>query len=271
MKKFLSGAIALAAVSLTVPASAADLAARPAYTKAPAIVAAGYDWSGFYIGINGGGAYSRSCWDLNNFQGAPVNPAIPEGCHDATGAVFGGQVGYRRQSGAWVFGIEGQGDWANLKGSSLSAPLALGFPVTNNSKIDAIGVVTGQVGYAWNNVLFYVKGGAMGVNAKYEGSASPNNVGLAFGAAPGAVFDQGSQTRWGGAVGAGIDFGITSNIVIGVDYIHGFLGGSNVNMTAVTPIIVPGGVNRTDYIHHDVDMITARLSYKFGGPIVAKY
>ena len=80
-----------------------------------------------------------------------------EGCHDATGGVVGGQIGYRWQSAGWVFGLEAQGDWADLKSSNVS----LFIPAwTNNSKIEAFGLFTGQVGYAWNNVLWYVKGGA---------------------------------------------------------------------------------------------------------------
>ena len=62
MKKILLGVIGLAAVGMSAPASAADLAARP-YTKAPPpMVAAVYDWTGFYIGANGGLGSSRKCW-----------------------------------------------------------------------------------------------------------------------------------------------------------------------------------------------------------------
>ena len=61
MNRILLGAAALvAAMGVAAPASAADLAARP-YTKAPAMIAAVYDWSGFYIGINGGGGSARDC------------------------------------------------------------------------------------------------------------------------------------------------------------------------------------------------------------------
>ena len=255
MKKIFSAAIALAAMA--APAAAADLAARP-YTKAPVMVAAMYDWSGFYIGINGGGAWTHKCWDINNNAGRIINPSIAEGCHDSTGGVVGGQFGYRWQSAAWVFGLEAQGDWANLSGSSLSNPLALGPNATNRSKVDAIYLLTGQVGYAVNNVLFYVKGGAMGVNDKFEGVVS----------ATGVVFDSARQTRWGGAIGAGLDYGITPNIVLGVDYMHGFMGCKDVSLYAVAG----GAFSRTDRVCQDVDMVTARLSYKFGGnAIVAKY
>ena len=58
-----------------------------------------------------------------------------------------------------MFGLEGQGNWADLNGSNVS----LFFPgFANQSGIDAFGLFTGQIGYAWNNVLLYVKGGAGG-------------------------------------------------------------------------------------------------------------
>src|ERR1700747_1039263 len=146
MKKFLLGAVALAALGAT-PSLAADLAARP-YTKAPpAMIAAFYDWRGFYIGLTGGGGWSHTCWTNTNTLGFPTVPSVSEGCHDASGGMIGGQVGYRWQSANWVFGVEGQGDWADIKGSNVSAA-GLGAPpggVTNQTKIDAIGLITGQV------------------------------------------------------------------------------------------------------------------------------
>ena len=116
MKKILMAAAGLIGLGLA-PALAADLPAR-AYTKAPAIVAPIYNWGGFYIGLNGGGGSARKCWDINNFPGVR-RPANREGCHDATGGLFGGQVGYRWQITNWVFGLEAQGDWADLKGSNV--------------------------------------------------------------------------------------------------------------------------------------------------------
>src|SRR6266403_3497142 len=130
MKKFLLGAVALVALGLAAPASAADLAARP-YTKAPPMVAAIYDWSGFYIGANGGWGSSRNCWN-DAVDGATGLLVGSEGCHDATGGVAGGQIGYRWQSAGWVFGVEAQGDWADLRGSSASLAFA---GTTNRSKI----------------------------------------------------------------------------------------------------------------------------------------
>ena len=81
MKKVLLVTASLIAISATAPALAADLAARP-YTKAPPMVAAIYDWSGFYVGANGGWGSSRNSWDS-------VSPFLvgAEGSHDATGGV----------------------------------------------------------------------------------------------------------------------------------------------------------------------------------------
>src|SRR5437660_12219140 len=104
MKKILLGAIGLAAVGMSAPASAADLAAR-LYTKAPPpMVAAVYDWTGFYLGLNGGGGWAHKCWDINNAGLGPIAP-FREGCHDATGGMVGGQLGYRWQAASWVFGL----------------------------------------------------------------------------------------------------------------------------------------------------------------------
>src|SRR5260363_336552 len=146
MKKLLLTTTAL--VVLASPALAADLAARP-YTKAPPpVMAAIYDWSGFYIGVNGGGGWTHNTWD--------VVGGGREGSHDSSGGTIGGQVGYRWQMGQFVFGVEAQGNWADFSGDNQSAL----FGTRNRTKTDAFGLFTGQVGYAFNNVLVYAKGGA---------------------------------------------------------------------------------------------------------------
>jgi outer membrane immunogenic protein len=252
MKKLLLGIAGLLAIGSAAPAGAADLAARP-YTKAPPMIAAIYDWSGFYIGINGGGGTSRKCWDINNTFFGAVAPAVREGCHDATGGLVGGQIGYRWQSTNFVFGIEAQGDWADFKGTNTSAFFGPGN--VNQSKINAIGLFTGQVGYAWNNVLWYVKGGAAVTDDKYKGLVA------------GFVVDQASETRWGGAVGTGVEVGFAPNWSVGVEYDHLFMG--NRNLTFTTP--GAGAFSRTDNIKQDVDMGTVRVNYRWGGPTIAKY
>ena len=76
----------------------------PAYAPAPVMVAV-YDWTGFYIGANGGYGTSRNCWGLVPVGGV----VIPDGCHSQSGGIIGGQLGYRWQSGPMVFGLEAQG------------------------------------------------------------------------------------------------------------------------------------------------------------------
>jgi outer membrane immunogenic protein len=247
MKKFLLGTVAL--VALAAPASAADLAARP-YTTAPPMIAAIYDWSGFYIGANGGWGSSHNCWDFTTPAGAFV---AAEGCHDATGGVAGGQIGYRWQSGTWVFGLEAQGDWADLKGSNAS----LAFPgFTNQSKIDAFGLFTGQIGYAANNVLFYVKGGAAVTDSKYR-----------INTAGGALFaSTGDDTNWGGTVGVGLEYAFAPNWSAAVEYDHLFMQDKTYNFTSPA-----GAFVASDRVRQDVDLVTVRVNYKFGGPAVGRY
>jgi outer membrane immunogenic protein len=249
MMKSALGALSLATIASQ--ASAADLAARP-YTKAPPMIAAVYDWSGFYIGINGGGGSAHNCWDL-------VVPAgiIPEGCHNATGGTVGGQIGYRWQATNWVFGLEGQGNWADFSGSN-ATPVG-GNPLgglNDRTRIDSFGLITAQVGYAWNNVLFYVKGGGAVVSDKYD-SLDP--------VAGNAVVASGSATRWGGTVGAGLEIGFAPNWSIGAEYNHIFLDSNNATLT------LAGVGPNTVRIGQDIDMGLVRLNYRWGGPVVARY
>ena len=245
--------IGIAVVSLlaiTGTASAADLPAK-VYTKAPPIIAPVWNWGGFYVGLNGGGASSHNCWT----GGVPVATGL--GCHDATGGVAGGQIGYRWQMTNWVFGLEAQGDWANLKGSNTSAiGLFGGVPFLNQTKIDSLGLFTGQVGYAWNNVLAYVKGGAAVTDNRYDGLATVSGI---------VTDTAGSNTKWGGTVGAGIEYGFAPNWSFAVEYDHLFMGTDNYAFNTA------GLATRNESIKQDADLVTVRLNYRFGGPVVARY
>ena len=249
MKKILS-AVALLTLGLAVPAAAADLPART-YTKAPPMVAPVYNWGGFYVGANGGGASSHKCWDFTTQAGVFI---ASEGCHDATGGLAGGQIGYRWQASNWVFGVEAQGDWANLRGSNISQI----FPAfTNISKVDAIGLFTGQVGWAWNNVLLYVKGGAAVVADRFSVNTTVGNV---------LTATTPDDTRWGGTVGAGVEFGFAPNWSVAAEYNHLFMQDRLYRFTDTF-----GFFFGTDRIRQDVDMGTVRVNYHFGGPVVGRY
>jgi outer membrane immunogenic protein len=251
MKKFLLGTVGLLALGMGAPASAADMAVK-APPPAP-MLAPMYNWSGFYIGANGGWGQSRNCWDFVD----PFGVAFASGCRERSGGLVGGQIGYRWQASQWVFGLEAQGDWADLSNQrvSLIDPL-----LSTRTTTDGIGLFTGQIGYAWNQALFYVKGGAAVTSNRF--SILENVFGTELAAA--------SATRWGATVGVGFEYGFTPNWSFGVEYNHLFMGDANNSFTS--PAFVAGVLNSR--ISQDVDLVTLRLNYRFGGygaPVTARY
>jgi outer membrane immunogenic protein len=154
-----------------------------------------------------------------------------------------------------VFGLEAQGDWAGLRGSNES----LFFPgLTNHSKMDAFGLFTGQVGWAWNNTLLYVKGGAAVTDNQYQFTSDAN----------GAVLGRSSDdTRWGAVVGAGLEFGFAPNWSAAVEYDHIFMGDRNTTFTDP----VTGAFAGADRISGDADLVTVRVNYRWGGPVIGRY
>jgi outer membrane immunogenic protein len=240
-------AFAVCAVAIgSASALAADLPART-YTKAPAYVSAIYDWSGLYIGGNAGYGSSRDCR-------TNLTRAANLGCDDATGAIVGGQIGYRLQSGTFVYGVEAQGDWADLNGSAQNI-----FNPANRirSRTDAFGLFTGQVGYAWDNALLYVKGGAAVTDRQFDFII--NATGLT-GPSSGFV------SQWGGTVGTGFEYGFAPNWSAGLEYDHIFEDRHGVAFTFPTGVPVP----RAYTSGGDTDLVSARLNYKWGDLGVGK-
>jgi outer membrane immunogenic protein len=250
MKKFLMAAVGLGGIGLTAPALAADLAVRPA---PPPVMAPIYDWTGFYIGANGGWGESRNCWDFVLL----VGPAFSDGCRERSGGVLGGQLGYRWQANQFVFGLEAQGDWADLSNTRVSL---LNSTLSTRTKTDGIGLFTGQIGYAWNASLFYLKGGAAVTSNRFSILDAPTGIELA----------SASATRWGGAVGIGWEYGFAPNWSAGIEYDHLFMGDANNSFTVVDQRLVNVLNNR---ISQDVNMLTLRINYRFGGssPVIARY
>jgi outer membrane immunogenic protein len=243
VKKIFLTTTALIALGIA-PAAAADMAARP-YTKAPVAVAM-YNWSGFYAGINGGWGSSRNSWEET------AGGIFPLGSHDATGGTVGGQIGYRWQAGTWVFGVEAQGNWADFHGSN-QIPLLPIF--STDTRVDAFGLFTGQVGYAANNVLFYLKGGAAVTSDRYRMLATGTNIQLA---------NTVDETRWGGVVGVGLEYGFAPNWSAGIEYDHMFMQDKTYNFVSNGAVIPAGAVFSQSRIRQDVDLVTARINYKFG-------
>jgi outer membrane immunogenic protein len=248
MKKLFLATTGLLALVASAPAFAADLAARP-HTKAPpAVVTTINDWSGFYIGFNAGGGSSSDGSTLLTNGGAAVNSALSnEGKTNAGGAAVGGQIGYRYQMANWVFGVEAQGDWSGFSGSTRNLVLPT---LTDRTRVDGFGLFTGQVGYSWApNFLGFIKGGAAVVGDRYDN----------FTTATGVMVDHADTTRWGGTVGAGLEYAFAPNWSVGVEYDHLFMGDKNLNF-----VNAAGVTTMTQRISQNIDIGLLRLDYKFG-------
>jgi outer membrane immunogenic protein len=156
-------------------------------TKAVPYVATAYNWTGFYLGINGGGAFGGG----TGFGAR------------ASGGLVGGTAGYNWQAGQAVFGLETDLDWTNIKGTGTS--VIAGTPV--ETKNSYLGTVRGRVGYAWDRVLAYVTGG------------------LAYGdVKSNAAFGSASQTKAGYALGGGLEFAVAGPWTAKVEYLYVDLG-----------------------------------------------
>jgi outer membrane immunogenic protein len=176
----------VAAVLASGSAAAADLSPRyaPIVRSAP-VYAAVYNWTGFYLGINGGGGWGRSQWDgLDRF--------------DVSGGVIGGTIGYNWQINQLVIGAEGDLDWSGVRGST-TAVCPLGCTTRNNW----LATVRGRVGYAFDRFLPYITGGlAVGdINASLMG------------------FPGGSVSHAGWTLGGGLEVGIVSNVSLKAEYL----------------------------------------------------
>jgi outer membrane immunogenic protein len=251
MKKILLSAVGLVALSVAAPAMAADMAVK---APPPAPLPIIYNWSGFYIGANGGWGQSRNCVDFFNAAATDFS----DGCRDRSGGVIGGQIGYRWQTSQWVFGVEAQGDWADLNNTRLSIINPL---FSTRTRTDGIGLFTGQIGYAWNASLFYVKGGAAVTDNRFDILTT----------ACCATLLSASSTRWGGTIGVGWEYGFAPNWSAGIEYDHLFMGTANNSFSVVNPI---NAAFLNDRISQDVDMLTLRINYRFGAygaPVTARY
>lgn len=221
-RMFLAGVSALAVLSVAGAANAADLARRQMAVKAPVYAPAVYNWTGFYVGINGGGAWGRSNWS---------NPLASTGDFNVSGALLGGTAGYNWQAGPMVYGVEGDIDWSSVKGST-NIPACGGVACETSNHW--LGTARGRVGYAFDRVLPYITGGlAVGDIKAAQGPASV------------------SQTKAGWTAGAGLEAAITGPLTAKIEYLYADLGKINCGTAlcvASTNIsyhanIVRGGLN----------------------------
>lgn len=222
MKRYLLACTCIAAViGLVGTASAADLP-RQMPVKAPAYMAPIYNWTGLYIGINGGGGWGSSTWDGSGARS-----------FDLSGGLIGGTLGYNWQFGTWVVGLEGDADWSNIKGSTNAAGCSGGFTCeTENSFLSTI---RGRLGYAADRWMPYVTGGVAIGNIK---ATSPGFAGV-------------DETQVGWTLGGGVEFALAQNWTAKAEYLYVDLGntacsascGFVANHVDFTSSIVRGGLN----------------------------
>jgi outer membrane immunogenic protein len=240
VKKILFGNIAFLALVAAAPAVAADLGTKTPVYKAPPPVVAAYNWTGCYIGGHVGGGWGKKNWLHTEDHGAPVIPAEPFGQDDVDGIIGGGQLGCNYQTGAWVLGIEGDLAWSDIRGSHV--PFTGDF---QESKVDWIATVTGRVGYSWDRVLLYVKGGGAWARDKFSETFN-------------GFVNTAQQTRSGWTVGGGLEYAITGNWTAKIEYNYLDFGDKFVR--------VVGPVDNFGYqIDQQMHIVKAGLNYRFGG------
>jgi outer membrane immunogenic protein len=272
MKRTLIASAAFASLLTATSAFAADL---PVYSKAP-VVAAVYNWTGLYIGTNVGYSWGRGSTDGNVTgtrtvvgAGTITLPTLPlTGRADVNGFIGGGQLGYNWQRGTWLFGLEGDIQLSNERGSGDVCTVA-GCPAgsavfTRDYKLDWFGTARGRVGYLpAERLLLYATGGL--AYGGFSGSSwtLPLDIGTW------------SSLRAGWTVGAGVEAALGSNWSVKFEYLYmdlGHVGGSSATNTTA----IQGTTTTLSYVFNTrfTDSIArVGLNYKFGGPdmVVAKY
>jgi len=226
-----------------ISAQDADLPMAPAPAPAPeykAPVPYVYNWTGIYIGVNGG-------W--GGGQQEPFNVFTDR--FDAftaplSGWMFGGTAGAQIQSGHVVLGFEADIDWADIKGSATVVPTIGGIPIAGGtaaltSNITSVSTGRMRVGYALDNWMLYATGGLALLG-------SNSNVSTVGGAACtiailGAVCS-GTDYRVGATAGAGVEWGFTPNMSAKLEYLY---------------------ITAASFELSHINVVRAGLNFRFGG------
>jgi outer membrane immunogenic protein len=231
--------LALLAIAPAV-AAAADLPRKPIYKSMPPAVAPYHNWSGFYIGLNAGYASGTATWDI------PIAAFLNNTQHP-NGGMFGVTAGYNWQIGSFVVGIEGDYDWANVRGTVGCIP-ALG--VICGTTNTWLATVRGRFGYAFDRFLPYFTGGVAFGNIK----ATVETTAL-------GVLTEGSATKTGYAIGGGVEYAFAGNLSAKLEYLYVDLGAAEINFAAPPPV----NVSFKDLVFR------LGVNYKFGGPIATRW
>ena len=244
MKKLLFATTCLA---LTSTASmAADMGVP--YSKAPVMAAPVFSWTGCYIGAHIGGGMMTANTEANGTS------------QNGTGAVAGGQGGCNYQDGNWVFGVEGEGYWSNIKVHSgfFDSPTDLG---NFNTKNTADYTIAGRVGITFDRTLIYGKAGWAWGSFKSD-STCCNATSL--------TTTQNGDLN-GPLVGIGLEHALTRNWTIKAEYNYIAYGNRLLTVncpacTSFTPFTENASATK------QIFKFGANYLFDIGGaPVVAKY
>jgi outer membrane immunogenic protein len=243
-------------LALATTAFAADLPAGP-YTKAPAFAPVLFDWTGCYVGVEGGGNWGRSQQTARSgdFVGAPIT-----GNFNLSGGIAGGTVGCNYQTSNFVVGIENDISWTNKSGTALNLAPFAGF--SSGTREKWIDTLRGRFGYGFDRFMIYGTAGAAFAGTDVTVS-NP-----AFGTVTS------TQTRTGWTAGVGGEWAALVEawgaVTFKLEYLHADFG---TKQYFATPVMIgPATVAARDVKLTD-DMVRAGVNVKFnwGGPIISKY
>ncbi|AXA43262.1 outer membrane protein [Rhizobium leguminosarum] len=255
-------------VSLTlaviVAASSLAIAADP-FEAAPAPEAPDtFSWSGFYVGVNAGYGFGADGNISSEGQLGPNIANIATGARpgsvdlDRNGILGGGQIGYNWQAGSFVYGLEADisftdlDDDRNIVTPQINTGLAQGNVF--RSELDYLGTVRGRLGYALDRTLFYGTAGlAYGRSTMSVDMFAPNGVRQFTGEKTG--------TNVGYAVGAGVEYAVTSKISLKSEYLYYDLGEEKLNVQAIPGTGVAGGYDSK--FNNDGHLFRVGLNYAF--------
>jgi outer membrane immunogenic protein len=276
MRKLVFAGVTLAALGAVQPAMSADLPAEP-YKAAPLIVPV-YDWTGFYVGLNGGYSWGNSANTYTITGFAPVASST-----HMNGGVFGGQIGYNWQPNRnFVIGIEAdlQGTWQNGTDNPPSVStttactvfgLSLTCPATNavgvDEKLRWLGTARARLGFVpWDNVMLYVTGGVAFGEVEWNASTT-NTVFNILGTTTATINSAtATSTHAGWTVGGGSEWVLSGPWTAKLEYLFVDLGtiGNTFTAGGVVPTVV-----ETSHVRDNI--VRIGLNYRFGGPVVARY
>jgi outer membrane immunogenic protein len=247
VKRIAAAALMTAA---SISAHAADLPVKAPTYKAP--VAAIYDWTGFYVGVNAGLGVGR---DLTTIS-APATNFTEISYQSPFGALGGAQAGYNWQAGQWVFGVEADIQGADLHDNYTCVSGCLPTrAITFDQRIDWFGTARARLGYASGPVLTYVMGGLAYANVKdtIANTFTPVFGGIAFPPTTATVVNQ--EVRTGYAIGSGVEASLGGNWTGKIEYLYLDLGNRSTTI----------GANSFSFEYRE-HIFRGGLNYRIGAP-----